>query len=142
MKIYLIISFVFCVFSITNVLAQNTESSKQITDFTITQGKEKNTFFKWVVSNEAHIQRYEIQESNNGEVFKTIALVFTEEQAAAEKSYAFSSKFLFGSNITLPLKTSVYRIKIVDEKENTIYSASAEILANDTLAFNNTKDKL
>jgi hypothetical protein len=141
MKISLIISIVFCVFSITNVLGQNTETSKQITDFTITQSKEKNTFFKWVVSNEAHIQRYEIQESNHGEIFKTIAIVFTEELAASEKSYAFNSKFLLGSNTTLPLKTSVYRIKIVDEKENIFYSTSTEILASDTLAFNNAKNK-
>jgi hypothetical protein len=142
MKISLIISIVFCAFSTTNVLGQNTEVNKQVIDFTITQSKEKNTFFKWVVSNETHIQRYEIQEANNGEAFKTIAIVFTEELASTEKSYSFSSKFLLGSNITLPLKAGVYRIKIVDEKENTSYSVSTEILANDTLAFNNAKNKL
>jgi hypothetical protein len=136
MKIYLIISIVFCVFSITNVVGQNTETSKLVTGFTISQNSEKNTFFTWAVSNELHIQRYEIQEANNGESFKTIAIVFTEELAAAEKSYSFNSKFLLGNKTVLPLKTNSYRIKIVDDKDNTTYSASTEIFAMDTLACN------
>jgi glycosidase len=77
-----------------------------------------NNELSWAVTNEQHLNYYELQRSNNGQNFSGIAQI----TATGKSSYSFSD------NIT-PGRSSVYyyRLKSVDKDGNFKYSAVIKI---------------
>ncbi|MCC7400841.1 MAG: hypothetical protein IT214_05080 [Chitinophagaceae bacterium] len=73
---------------------------------------------QWSVNGNEDVNRFEIEKSTDGKKFKTAALVFGTDSGESE-NYMFYEK---ATN-----KKVLYRIKIIDKKDNSFYTSAIEI---------------
>ncbi|HEX8462340.1 MAG TPA: hypothetical protein VF623_12955 [Segetibacter sp.] len=95
---------------------------RNIKAFEVNKGVEVN----WTSENESNINRYEIEQSANGQSFATVGTVQAKNNSSAATSYSWF-------DVSAPTTTKYYRVKSYDKSGETKFSSVIKIQPLNTL---------
>ncbi len=94
-----------------------------LVSFEAVAGDSKNAFLKWTTSSELNSFQFDIQHSNDGQIWETRGVVSAKGESKSLSTYMFEDKItLQGQNL--------YRLKMIDRDQTFAFSRIANVLIN------------